>query len=368
MNKLSKYLVVGVVTAVILFLAWYFSSILTCILISAVLALIGKPVMNFLNSVQIGKFKIPRALSALVTLVFIAGILIGILLFIFPLVGEIVSEMSSINLEAINQKLAAPLYKYNVLMHETFPTMDKNITIEVMIMEQIKSIFSFDLFTNAFSSVTSFLVNLFVNAFTIVFVTFFFLKDTNTFTEMVLLFIPEKYEENTRRAMDSVYNLLTRYFTGISVEVILIAILNTLGLHFIGGIHFHMAVVLAFLSGILNVIPYIGPLVAGLFGTIMGVISMYSLGAEPVLSILIIKLVAIFVVTHLIDVFIFQPYIYSNSVKAHPLEIFLIILIAGNIGGVIGMLIAIPSYTVLRVFAKEFFNKFRVVQKITDRM
>ncbi len=129
-----------------------------------------------------------------------------------------------------------------------------------------------------------------------------------------------------------------------------------------------MSVVLAFLSGVLNVIPYIGPLTAGGFGTIMGIISFYSAGADPVITTLTIKLIAVFTATHLIDVFIFQPYIYSNSVKAHPLEIFLVILIAGNVAGIIGMLIAIPAYTVLRVFAKEFLFRFKVVQKLTDKM
>jgi predicted PurR-regulated permease PerM len=129
-----------------------------------------------------------------------------------------------------------------------------------------------------------------------------------------------------------------------------------------------MSVVLAFISGVLNVIPYIGPLTAGAFGTLMGIISFYSTGADPHLATLTIKLIAVFTVTHLIDVFIFQPYIYSNSVKAHPLEIFLIILIAGHVGGITGMLIAIPAYTVLRVIAKEFFSNFKLVQRLTDRM
>jgi predicted PurR-regulated permease PerM len=100
----------------------------------------------------------------------------------------------------------------------------------------------------------------------------------------------------------------------------------------------------------------------------MAIISFYSAGADPALGVLTIKLIATFSITHLVDVFIFQPYIYSNSVKAHPLEIFLVILIAGNVAGIVGMLIAIPTYTVLRVFAKEFFSNFKVVQKLTDRM
>ena len=92
----------------------------------------------------------------------------------------------------------------------------------------------------------------------------------------------------------------------------------------------------------------------------MGVISLYGVAGHSVLGLLMIKLVAIFVVTHIVDVFIFQPYIYSNSVKAHPLEIFLVILLAGNIAGILGMLVAIPTYTVLRVFAKEFFSNFKL--------
>ena len=368
MNRLSRYIVICTITAAILFLAWYFSNILTCILISAVLALIGNPAMKFLTSLKIGKITVPSSVAALVTLAAIGGILTGRALFIIPLVGKIVGEMSTINLEEINNKLAIPLQDINQKMHEFFPTMDKGFTIEDMVMEKIKSIFSFSLFTDAFSSVTSFLVNTFVSIFTIVFVTFFFLKDNSTFTNMVLIFVPDKYEENTRRAISNVNSLLIRYFTGISVEAFFITILNTLGLHLICGVSFQMSVVLAFLSGILNVIPYIGPLTAGAFGTIMGIVSFYSAGADPVLHILAIKLIAVFSVTHLIDVFIFQPYIYSNSVKAHPLEIFLVILIAGNVAGIIGMLIAIPTYTVLRVFAREFLYRLKLVQKLTDRM
>lgn len=368
MNKLAKYIIICAVTAAILYIAWYFSNILSCILVSAILALIGKPIVRSLTSVKIGKVKVSPSIAALVTLVLLASILTGLILFIIPLAGRIVSEMSLINLDEINTKLAAPLYKYNVMLHEMFPTMDKNITIETMLMGQVREIFSFDLFTGAFSSVTSFLVRAVVDAFTIIFVTFFFLKDNNTFTNMVLLFVPQKYEQATRRAIESVNNLLIRYFTGISIEIIFITILNTIGLKFIGGVYFQMAVVLAFLSGVLNVIPYIGPLVAGIFGTVMGLISLYSAGADPAFWGTIITLAAIFAVTHLIDVFIFQPYIYSNSVKAHPLEIFLVILIAGNVAGIVGMLIAIPAYTVIRVFAREFFYKFTVVQKLTDKM
>ena len=68
------------------------------------------------------------------------------------------------------------------------------------------------------------------------------------------------------------------------------------------------------------------------------------------------------------DDFVLQPTLYSERVKAHPLEIFIVILIAGSLAGIVGMLLAIPSYTVLRVFAKEFFSQFRLVQKLTEKI
>jgi predicted PurR-regulated permease PerM len=68
------------------------------------------------------------------------------------------------------------------------------------------------------------------------------------------------------------------------------------------------------------------------------------------------------------DDFVLQPTIYSERVKAHPLEVFLVILTAGHVAGITGMLLAIPSYTVIRVLAKEFFSEFALVQKLTQNI
>jgi predicted PurR-regulated permease PerM len=72
------------------------------------------------------------------------------------------------------------------------------------------------------------------------------------------------------------------------------------------------------------------------------------------------------IITHLIDNVVFQPVIFSNSVKAHPLEIFVVVLTAGFAAGIPGMIFGIPAYTVLRVFAREFFYNFKAVQRITS--
>jgi predicted PurR-regulated permease PerM len=76
-------------------------------------------------------------------------------------------------------------------------------------------------------------------------------------------------------------------------------------------------------------------------------------------------LCGIVLVSKIIDDIIFQPVIYSKSVKAHPLEILFVIMIAGNLYGVLGMALAIPGYTVLRVIAKVFFDEYKFIHKLT---
>ena len=103
-------------------------------------------------------------------------------------------------------------------------------------------------------------------------------------------------------------------------------------------------------------------------GGIMILLTMTSnLGQDFSLVIIPITLKVILVITigQLIDNFLSQPLIFSKSVKSHPLEIFLIIIIGGLLFGVIGMIVAVPSYTALKVILKEFLSENKVVQKLT---
>jgi predicted PurR-regulated permease PerM len=125
------------------------------------------------------------------------------------------------------------------------------------------------------------------------------------------------------------------------------------------------AFLIGFLAGIINVIPYVGPLIGALFGVILGITTNLELDFYSQLIPLSFKIISVFAVMQMIDNFIIQPIIFSNSVKAHPLEIFIIILSAGTIWGITGMLVAIPFYTVIRVIAKEFLSEFKIVQLIT---
>ena len=364
MNNYLKYIVWLPAVVLIGFIVWYFSDIVIYILVSAVLAIMGRPLANKLSTIKIGKFTIPRSASAAITLIFIFSIFIGFFLFITPLAGKLVQYVTALDIESAGASLSSPLRDINAFLQNTFIISDPNFKIENIILTEIQEIFTAPQIASFFASVTSFIINFGIAIFVISFITFFFLKEQNMFDSMVAALFPDKYEQNINRALASVSNLLERYFIGISIEIVCITILNGFGLYLIAGVDFSLAFILAFVSGVLNVIPYIGPWIGGIFGILLSLIG-YDI-SDPHIFGFILTVGAIFFVTHMIDIFIFQPYIYSNSVKAHPLEIFLVILIAGSIGGIIGMLIAIPSYTVLRVFAREFFSNLKLVQKLTD--
>ncbi len=367
MNKIARYITIAAIACIVLFLCWYFSTVLTYILISVVIALISKPAMNMLCRLRIGKYRIPRTLAAMLTLIIVMGLILGILAFITPLVARTVSHLGSIDFNSFRMKVSEPLQNWNMTIHRYFPDIDPEFSIESIIFRHLTDFISSSVFSDLFNSLTSMVINFGIAIFSISFISFFFIKDDNTFTSMLTAIVPDKYENKIINAMSSINNLLVRYFLGISLEALLITVLNTAGLHFIAGFDFTTALVLAFFSGIINVIPYIGPLTGGAVGVLVGMVTYHPEYSSMSLTASITVIIAVYTVTHLIDVFLFQPFIYSNSVKAHPLEIFIVILMAAHIGGVIGMLIAIPSYTVIRVFAKEFLAEVKIVQKLTKK-
>jgi predicted PurR-regulated permease PerM len=100
----------------------------------------------------------------------------------------------------------------------------------------------------------------------------------------------------------------------------------------------------------------------------MGVASHINMDFATVVIPLVTYMIVVEAITHLIDNIVFQPVIFSNSVKAHPLEIFVVVLASGFAAGIPGMIFGIPAYTVMRVFAREFFNNFKAIQKLTSSL
>ncbi|MFA5713445.1 MAG: AI-2E family transporter [Bacteroidales bacterium] len=366
MNRYSKYIIAIVATLIIGAVAWYFSRVILYILLSAVLSLIATPLMGWISSIKVKRFQIPRSLAALLTIVVLLSIFLSIFLLIAPILGSFFSKVASLKIEEIETFISEPFYRINRIIAQLFPNQNSDFKIERLIFDELKRGFTTSSIASLFSSVANVLINTVMAIFIVLFITFFFIKEKNMFDNIVVTLFPDKFEPNVRRALASINTLLVRYFIGISVQIAAITLLNSIGLHFIAKLDPSFALVLALITGVLNIIPYVGPWIGAVLAILLTLITQAPFDLE--VGALLFRMVAIFLGTQLIDNFIFQPFIFSNSVRAHPLEIFIVVLIATGIAGILGMLIAIPAYTVIRIFAREFFSHLKVVKKLTENI
>jgi len=238
--------------------------------------------------------------------------------------------------------------------------------LEMYLETQLKGLLNVDQVSNVFGSVATVLGNIFLMIFSVSFILYFFLKEEELFRNWILVLAPVKFEGRVSLVMDKIGVLLKRYMIGILLQILGVMILDIFGFTIVG-LGFGHAVVVGVFAGILNVIPYIGPWIAAIFALVVAVANNLNSSFTAVTFPLMCYVVIVVMVVQFIDSMIFQTIIYSHSVKAHALEIFFVILMAGGIAGIPGMILAIPVYTVIRVIAGEFLSEFKIVQQLTPK-
>ena len=367
MKDITKYIVIGVVVIVLGLVLWYFKNIIAYILISAVLSLIGRPLVDFLNKLRVWKIHFPKILSAAITLIVLWGLFITFFRVFVPLIVNQANELSTIDVQAVANTLEGPLAKLEIFFQKLNLETGSTTSLKEYVSTKIISLLNITLLSNIIGSAVSFLGNTFIAIFAVSFITLFFLKDERLFVNGVILMVPTKYEESVHHVLSSIKRLLMRYFIGILCQITGIIILITTGLSIVG-LDFDNALVIGLMIGLLNVVPYLGPYIGGFLGLLLGVANNLDMEFYSQMLPMLSYMLIVFLSVQVVDNILFQPLIYGTSVMAHPLEIFLVILIAGSVAGIIGIILAIPTYTVLRVIAKEFFNRFKIIKKITEKI
>ena len=350
-NNIARWTVGTLLMVVVGLLLWYFHSTVVYILVSAVLAIVGGPVVRLLSGIKIGKVTTPRWAAALITLVAMWVVLVSFCLLIVPIVVEKVTMLAQLDLRGVLSNIQQPIENVQNYLESLMIVGHDSVSLSEILVGWLRKVLNYDTINAAFTSVVDVTMSAAVAFFSISFITFFFLKEEGLFFRMVSALFPERYSDNISRALDKVVHLLSRYFTGLLVESLILMTVISVTLVLFGVI-----------MGVMNVIPYAGPLMGGIASLFLGIVS-------PIYGCTIGYTLAVIAGTLLtvkgLDDFVLQPTLYSERVNAHPLEVFIVILLAGSMGGIVGMLLAIPSYTVLRVFAKEFFSQYTLVKKLT---
>lgn len=367
-EKLAKYILIAAGTALAGTICWYFRNILVYILIAVVVSLVAKPVMTLLQRLHIKGHRAPDWLLAIMTLTIVLGAMLSVIIVIVPIISNIIKDISLSNIEDAARSLSVPLSEINDFMRNRIPSLGNDFRIEVAVLHELQSLLDPSIFSSVIGSAASFITNLGVGLFSVVFIGFFFIKDDGLFTDIVCALVPDRHEATTQKAISDIGYLLSRYFIGILTEIAGVALVNFIGLISVARLGFNAAIGIAFITGIFNIIPYVGPLLGGAIGTTLGLVLKYSsatpTGLDVNFWIFTAVLVAIFCVTQLIDNFLYQPLIYSTSIRATPLEIFIVLLIIGHMGGPLAMIAAIPCYTVVRVISFRFFGHIKAIRRL----
>jgi predicted PurR-regulated permease PerM len=405
------------------FALYFFSDIVSWMLIAWVLSLIGRPIVNFWGLLKVKNRKLGAIPKAALTIGVFYFVFISFILIFVPVIVNQGNNLAKVDYNSFSEKLTEfanhtgknffgesfDINKSPVAGKKTTPVdaqknqyfpvsldslyrtqgdssalthivlnihvekdANKSNTVDDSSLppaEQLKTrlfhLFSPTAIMNFLSGFINLMSNFMVAFASITFMLFFFLKDEDLFENLIKTLVKNDIEQNVIKVIDRIEIMLGRYFIGILLEIVGITIYVT-GMLWILGVP--NALLLGFLAAILNTIPYLGPLIAGVLAAILTITGNIGLDFQLEVIPMLVKILIVFMTMQMLDNYILQPTIFSRSVAAHPLEIFIVIIVGAKLAGVSGMIIAVPVYTVIRVIAAEFFKESKIVRELTQSL
>lgn len=301
--------------------------------------------------------------AAILTICTFYGLIAGVLMIFIPTIVAQARNLSTVDYQALGEKLRPMFYHLDAQMHQ-MGFLSAEESLATRIQELLSGAFKPTLVGDFVGQFVGVAGNILVTFASVTFILFFFLQDNRLFTDIIHAVVPDKQEQKVQTAVNESSQVLTRYIQGLLIQVVVFALLTTIILWILG---VDNALLIGSFGGVFNVIPYLGPILGMIFGGFITLSSNLSADFSIILPMLA-KVAIAFVAVQAIDNNFVGPLIMSKSVQAHPLEIFIVTLAAAKLGGVVGMVIGIPVYTVLRVIARNFFSHFKLVQRLTEHL
>ena len=365
MNLTQRNIAIAISLIFGAYILWYFSEIVAYVLIAWIVSMLGQPIMRFFhNRVRMGKRHVPPSVAALFVLFFFLLIIVSLFAIFVPLVVTQVNNLSQVDYNAFTNGLKQPIQQLTDWGHR-FGLIKPKEDILVTLQHSFSAWFSPTLVSDFFRNILFTASNIVIGTISVLFISFFFLKERHMFTEFVAQLVPNQYDAGVREAVNDTTRMLSRYFSGLLLQMTFVIFFLTISLWIMG---IQNALLIAIFAALINIVPYLGPMMGCIFAVFITISSSLHLDFYDETVPMIFKVVILFGAMQFINDWIMQPAIFSNRVAAHPLEIFIVTLVGSKIGGIGGMILAIPTYTVIRIVAREFFNHIRIVRKITSAL
>lgn len=356
-NGILRAVAILVGVSLLLYFLYQIRSVLVYLTLAAVVALLGRPMVIFLRR----RLRFPNTLAVIATMLVMISIFLGILALFIPLITEQGKNLSLLDLDNLKRNVNT-LYMQIVEYFGATTGMVDSFLSGAHLEESVFKKLDMGFIPNLLNSFVNALSNFSVAFFSVLFISFFFLKDSTLMQNGLMTFVPDSKEGKLVNSIDKINNMLSRYFAGLLLQLLILFGIYTIVLLIFG---VENAIVIAFLCALFNIIPYVGPLIGGL---IMITLTMTSFLGADFSTVILPKALYVLIgimIGQTIDNYVSQPLIFSNSVKSHPLEIFLVIIIGGLLFGVVGMVVGVPGYTAIKVILKEFLSDSPIVKKLT---
>ncbi|MFO0355525.1 MAG: AI-2E family transporter [Sphingobacteriaceae bacterium] len=357
--KINIWKIIGVV--LLLLLAFFFFKIVIYVIISSILFLIGSPITQQIERIKIGSKKIPDAIAALITLVFIVSVIMLLFKMIVPPLIKQVDLLTELNFYDVVHNILIQFPAVN----DSLKSFGNENDLKMAISAQLSGFLNFSNFSLILDNLVSYTGTIIGGTLCVLFITFFFLKDEQILKDSIMTITPSNSENAISEVLKTSKKMLSKYFAGLFIDMLIVGTLSGF-LMFILGID--NALIIGFTAGLLNGVPYIGSMITMLVAVFLGTSGCIAHEEYAIIGSVITKIFFGLLSINLIDGFVIQPFIFSSSVKAHPLEIFIVTLMGAIAGGIGGMIVALPAYTILRIIAKQFLTQFKFFKKITENI
>lgn len=327
----------------------FFITIGLPVIVSAILFYLLNPIVNLAER----KFKMSRTVT--IFLLFILVILL-ITWGVFNLIPTVQSQMlslikntpqywSSMSRSILNyleqmkvDNLAQKLNEMNQDIYHMLTSFGKNVLSQGF---------------SGFSSVISVIVNVFITIVTVPFILFYLLRDGKQILPSILKIIPPKFRKDTAEVLTDINKQLSSYIRGQITIAFLVGIIYMIGFSICG---FKYSVVMGVVAGFLNIIPYLGS-----WMTMIPVVIIALVTAGPIM---VVKVIVVHFIEQIIESRLLQPIVIGGTMEIHPLTIIAVILTSAKLFGVVGVIVGIPIYAIIKVIVTHIFYWYRNVSDL----
>lgn len=338
---------------ILIWLLFQLKTLIIYMIIAGVISLIGRPI----NQLLINRIKIKPVLATSISILILLGFLISLFSLFVPLLVRQGENLSLLDVDLLKQNIETLVNEISIYFQ-----LDNSFWQQQISVDNLFQNVNLGIIPEFLNQTLELLGGFTIGLFSVVFILFFFLKDSYLQQKIILVLVNDKLTDRVEKSINKIKNLLSRYFLGLLFQITILLIIYSIDLAIF---NVENAFIIAFLCALLNLIPYLGPIIGAILMTLLTMSSFIGADFSEVILPKTIYVMIGFLIGQLVDNFFSQPIIFSNSVKSHPLEIFIVILGSGIMLGPVGMIIGIPIYTSLKVIAQEFLSDNKIVKSLT---